>query len=222
MKTFCKLMMLVLVCVLTLSACQTPVDTTGSTQPSPTHSATQSTAPETKPVDPAKLAEFNALFGDLNGWYNRFLTCQYSSAAGISLKQIFYIGFPDESRTPTDAEWAALSGLEGFQAEMDLIRLPREKMDEVILQYFAIPLNALSAEAFEGLTYLESTDCYYFMASGTEAAAGFQTVTVEEMKNGTVEVEYTLEGSEQHYVITLFPFEGEYLVLSNAAVSENK
>lgn len=222
MKTLLKLMTLVLACLLVLSACQTPAGTTGSTQPSATQAPSQSTAPQSKPVDPAKIAEFNALFGDLNGWYNRFLTCQYQSAANISLKQIFYIGFPQESKTPTAAEWAELSGLEGFQAEMDLIRLPREKMNDIISKYFAIPLDALPAEAFEGLVYLESTDCYYFMANDAVAAMGFQAVTVEEMKNGTVHVEYTLADSELHYALTLFPFEGEYLLLSNVVIAQGE
>lgn len=154
-----------------------------------------------------------ALFGGTQSWYNRALACEYETPEQLSLIHVFYSGFPDESWTPTPEEWEQLKGKQGFNENYDLMRLPESKMDQVLRDYFGITLDDIPDEGFSGLTYLESTDCWYFMTTGWLGVERFHTLTVEEHEDGTIRVCY--DSGSDIYVTVLRPNGEGYHILSN-------
>ena len=137
------------------------------------------------------MGELESLFGDYNSWYNRALVCEYTWPGELSLLKFFYRGFADEPQQPTDAEWVQLKDQYGFDENYDLFRLPAGKMNDVLKEYFGIELKDLEPECFEGLVYLESTNCYYFMATGALLAENVTVLSAETMEDGTISMEYT-------------------------------
>ena len=165
-------------------------------------------------AEDAQLASFNALFGDMRSWYNRALTSLYASPAQVDLKMLFYHGFPEESQTPTDQEWESLKDKPGFDLNFDLIRLPADKMNGVLTHYFGITLEDVNPSGFEGLTYLESTDCYYRMVTDVRVVENFNATAVETLTDGTIRLSYTAEFGEA-FVAVLKPVGDGYQILSN-------
>lgn len=203
--------------------------TTTQSQPLPTPAPT--TEPTTHPSDPpepsttevpttvsAELAAYNALFGNHKSWYNRVLTCQYESPKELNLLDFFYCGFGDE-RIPTDAEWEALKDLQGFNENYDFFRLPVDKMNEVLTTYFDITLDDLEPSGFEGLVYLEGTNCYYFMTTGANVVGNFCAISAETAETGIIALRYAAGWTTpKEYIVTLKPTDGGYIILSNVAV----
>ena len=208
--------LLCVLCALLLTACQpnnsqnpTEAPNTTTTQASTQAPTTQSTAPL---EDPA-CKEMDALFGNTRSWYNYALVSLYDHPSKISLQTLFYNGFPGESQDPTDAEWEALKDLPGFKVEYDLMRLPKDKMNEVLTTLFGITLEDVADTGFEGLVYLESTECYYHMVTGAMGLENFETYQVDFLEDGTVKVFYTTYG--EYRVATLMPNGEDYQILSN-------
>ena len=135
------------------------------------------------------------------------------------LKELFYNGFSDESAKPTDAEWEELKDLPGFDINFDLVRLPVDKMNQVLTQYFGITLEDVNAAGFEGLVYLESTDCYYRMCTDASVVENFKATAVEELEDGTVRLSYTgtsyVLGSNGAGVAVLKSVGDGYQIISN-------
>ena len=96
-------------------------------------------------------------------------------------------------------------------------RLWPEHTPEELSDEFA-QIMELSDAAFEGLTYLESTDCYYFFATGVYGAnEEFEAKQVEHLEDGTVKVTYAWWDGVS--VVTLKPNGDGYLILSNVQIS---
>lgn len=150
-----------------------------------------------------------------SSWFNQALTSEYASPKEMSLLSFFYNGFKDESQKPTDQEWAQLKDRQGFNINYDLFRLPVDKMNAVLTEYFGITLADMEPEAFSGLVYLESTDCYYCMHTGWLGVQNFTALSVDRTNDGTVLVRYKGEYYEEEYVITLKPNGDGYRILSN-------
>ncbi len=160
---------------------------------------------------------YNELFGNYSSFYNRAVGHTYDSPAKLKLKYFFGTGFNDESQKPTDAEWALLKDQPGFDINMDLFRLPVDKMNAELTRYFGITLSDLGGESFEGLTYLESTKCYYFMTTGVIGAAeGFEAFHAETLDDGTLMVYYTLRyPSDKEFEVGLRKVNDGYQILFN-------
>lgn len=197
-----------------------PVPTTqpvATTQPIPTTQPTESTQPtQPQPTTPAEeLEKFNALFGDLGSWYNLALTREYADPSQISLKNLFYLGFEGEARKPTDAEWEQLKDHRGFNEWMDLMRLPVDRMNQVLQEYFGITLEDMEDVAFEDVVYLESTNCYYHMVTDAWVTVNFNAVSVENLEDGTIRVTYTANFDDTVFAVTVKPHGDGYRILSN-------
>lgn len=190
-----------------------------STQPPET---TKETAPPIQTVPhntlpTPELQMYNDLFSDPYGWYNAALRCEYATPEDISLLMLFYGGFEDESRDPTDEEWAQLKDIEGFNENYDLLRLPVRKMDTILTELFGISLADVKPEGFEGLTYLESTDCWYHMTTSIRYA-DFTARDVKPTLTGT-KVYYD-GGYKGNMVVTVTPNGASgYRILSNLPIS---
>ena len=173
---------------------------------------------EKNPADPNRkeLKKFNELFGAASSWYNRALTCEYTSPTQISLEYLFYAGFPGESRDPTNAEWVQLKGYPGFNKNYDLMRLPVDKMNAVLQELFGITLEDMEDVAFADVVYLESTNCYYHMVTDFRCVENFNAIAVEYLDDGTIRVKYTQdEQLDEVYAVTLMPYGDGYRILSN-------
>lgn len=147
-----------------------------------------------------------------SSWYNRALACEYNSPKEMNLRKFFYSGIKGEPQDPTDQEREPLEKL-GINLNYDLMRLPVDKMNEVLIQYFGITLADMEPEAFSGLVYLESTNCYYHSTSGWLGVDNFEALSVERMDDGRILVRYP--EMEYEYVVTLRPHGDSYQVISN-------
>lgn len=208
----------------------TPTTVPSTTAPTTVPSTTAPSVPETTVAEDPELAYFDQLFS--TGWGNPAnvydYKIYYNSAVGrnlyespmeLNLLEFFWRGFSGET-TPTDAEITELKQYVNptWVDNADFHRLPKEKMDAELQKIFGVSLLDLSAVAFEGLTYLESTDCYYFFATGVMGGtAEFAAKSVEHLEDGTVKVTYECEYGRN--VVTLKPNGDGYRILSNIQIS---
>ena len=197
-----------------------------TTQPAPT---TQPTAPtQPLPSTPAEvLAEFNALFGELGSWYNKALYCEYATPAQLVLFEFFLSAFNEESNQVSASERAQLKDLIGNPDvydhidNLDITRLPTDRMNQVLQDYFGITLDDIDDAGFAGQLYLESTDCYYIIGGGAAGVMEFNALAVEYLEDGTIRLTYTQDcwrGEATMYVVTLMPHGDGYRILSNVCL----
>lgn len=219
----------IFVLLIALCACQqAPVNPSeNDTMPAETQ-PTQPTQPtETQPtvptvqVDP-RIAEFQNLltWKSENRFYNTTLTSVYDSPADVDLQMLFYDGFKDESQSPTEQELELLEGKMGqYWKEMDLMRLPVEKMNAVLTELFGITLEETNGVGLDRLVYLEDTDCYYMAHSGTHNA-DLTVSNVADQEDGSIAVYYSYYLGD--FVVRLKLKEnGDYQILSNTILSAN-
>ena len=127
---------------------------------------------------------------------------------------MFNGGFEGEHE-PTDAEWAQLKTVPGFQEEMEFFRLPKDKMEAELKKCLGLSLDDMDDSAFEGLYYLESTDCYYFMTTGGAGLIDFYALRLEDQSDGTIKMYYTHSTANGECVAVLKEVDGHYQILSN-------
>ena len=204
---------------------QTPTtETTQPTSPQKPDNPDQPNDPD-KPDDPAvpdpppEQMDVSKLFDGEDNWYRRALTSNYFDPADADIAKFFACGFADESNAPTDAEWEFLKDVPGFEKNERFRRLPVVRMDEVLMQVFGLKLSDMNGVGLRKLTYLESTDCYYFMAKAdqTEPKYHFEAVTM-----GTNY--YTADGKESFVYIAMKRLEGTlgYYIEQNKINFANK
>lgn len=223
-------------------------DPTVTTTPTSTPETSPSTNPTTKPTDPKptepkptdptptepiqpqpdtpaeELAKFNALFGDYDSWYNKALTSEYTTPEQINLEYLFYNGFAEESRDATDAELSELKAVienrdfADMIQYLEIIRLPVDKMNQVLQDYFGITLEDVDDTGFDGMYYLESTNCYYLMHTDAVWTEDFNAISVEYMEDGSILVYYTADWESTVRCVTLMPHGDGYRILSNVRV----
>ena len=168
-----------------------------------------------------ELAAFNELFSTKDfserNYYFWATGHTYSSPTQIRLKKYFDGGISYEERNMTDAELEELSQLVMFPQVMlagDFNRLSKDKMNAELMKAFGISLADLPQSAYEGLYYLESTDCYYIIQGGmTSVPKHSPLYEIEHNDDGTVSLTYNIPGGTGK--ITLKPNGDDYLILSN-------
>jgi len=154
-----------------------------------------------------------------NRFYNDALTSVYETPADVDLFMLFYDGFKDESQTPTEQELELLDGKLGqYWKEMDLIRLPRDKMDAVLTELFGITLEQTNGVGLDKLVYLEETDCYYHCITGTSYADVTVVYVVSLINEDSILVQYSA-GYYGYRMVKMKPMEdGNYKILSNVVI----
>ena len=163
------------------------------------------------------LEEINELFGNLTSWYNKALTSDYDTPSQLVLSQFFLNAFPEEDNKVSDSERAELKALYGNDLIdfLDITRLPVDRMNQVLQEYFGITLDEFDVAADRDLHYLESTDCYYIIGGGASCVMDFKAHAIETNANGTITVYYTANWDDIEYMLTLV-WNGEgYRILSN-------
>lgn len=202
-----------------LCACQktpqtnVPAATTG-TQAATKPTEAQLTTQPTVPVDPM-VTQMQELLNKKGSYLNSALMSVYETPADVDLFYLFYGGFSDEPQKPMGDEMILLenTGAGKYWPEMDLIRLPVEKMDATLTELFGITLEQTNGVGLERLIYLEETNCYYSAHTGMEYADIRVFYVVED--NGNVVVHYN-ETMNGFCKATLIPTEdGSYQILSN-------
>ena len=203
---------------------QAPIPTTQvpppTTAPTPTTIPTvPTTVPTTTVAEDPELAYFNALFSSevYRNYYFYATGHTYTSPTQISLKKYFDGGFSIEERNMTDSELSELEQLmispEAMQ-QGDFNRLPKDKINAELIQAFGITLEDLPESAFDGLLYLESTDCYYLHQSGMTSLPKHSPITeVEHNADGTVSLSYNIPVGTGK--LTLKPNGEGWLIVSN-------
>ena len=178
----------------------------------------------TEPID-EELTAFNALFGDIDSWYNMALSTEYVTPEQINLQELFLNGFPgeftDEERAELDEQIAELE--EQFGGELPTYstkRLPADQMNQVLTDLFGITLEDVDTKG--SLGYLEKTNCYYIIGGGAGGVMNFNALSVEHLEDGTIRLTYTQDcwrGDATLYVVTLMPHGDSYWILSNRVQS---
>ena len=174
-------------------------------------------------IDDPEMAMYHALFEHDVWERNPYVYAtghEYSSPHELKLKAFYDGGFEGEHEL-TDAEYAELKALAKYPDIFGLVgdfnRLPKDKMNAELQAVFGISLADLPDSAFEGLTYLKSTDCYYFSQSAPTSTPRISNfLSIEHNDDGTVTLGYdhTFDNTIKRK-ITLKPYGDGYLVLSN-------
>ncbi len=218
---FTVLATLICICACQLAPLTAPTDPTQTTT-MPTEPP-ESTAPPTQPTEPdPRIAELEALlsWSGQESFYNAALLSEYATPADVDLCRLFYDGFRGESQKPTDEELVLLEGKMGqYWKEMDLFRLPVEKMDAVLTRLFGITLEETNGIGLDRLVYLEETNCYYTAHTGPDGIEKLQVNYIETLDDGSLMVQYTAPYYGD-FMVKLMPAEdGGYRILSNAAIT---
>lgn len=193
----------------------------------PTTEVTEPTGPQNpdKPNDPVvpdpspEQVDVQKLFDGEGNWYRRALTSDYHDPADADIARFFACGFADEPNVPTDAEWELLKDVTGFEKNDRFRRLPVDRMDAVLMQVFGLKFEDMNGVGLRKLTYLESTDCYYFMAKADQIEPQYHFETVTTGSNY-----YTADGKESFVYITMKRLEGTlgYYIEQNRMNFTNK
>lgn len=173
-------------------------------------------------VESNSLAHFQTLLSDREeAWYGQAATSIFASPAEIDLYAFFYNGIPGESADPTEEENQFLQTKwdEGYwadgQLESDLVRLPVDKMNELLQKYLGITLDQTNGTGLDSLTYWEETGCYYGRHGDASIWENSTVTEVTTNADGAYQVRYTDHTDGGEYIITLMPSGGGYLILSN-------
>lgn len=179
--------------------------------------------PFTLESDP--LAHFQQLLSDRDyqlSWYNQATTSLYASPEEIDLREFFYNGIHGESQKPTTEEEAFLqSQWPQIDLGLDLMRLPVEKMNAILRQYFGMELEDFNGVGMENLVYWSETDAYYDSHGDGNGTHTFTVTNVTITADGAYQVYYYSENNNYSFhatdfVLTLMPNgDGSYRILSH-------
>lgn len=151
-------------------------------------------------------------------FYNDALYSFYTKPADVDLFYLFYNGFKDESQSPTEQEEKLLDGKLGQHwKEMDLIRLPVDKMDAVLTDLFGITLEETNGVGLSNFVYLEETDCYYHTVTGA-SGVNVTVVYTERLEDGSIMVQYSAGNSGNRMAKLMLTEDGVYRILSNVEI----
>lgn len=117
---------------------------------------------------------------------NFCLNSLYDHPQDVDLKELFYDGF----KLPIDEEDRSFLEKQGAQMYLDIIKLPRTEMDNILMQYFGITLSETNMVGMEDFYYNADKDIYYLVHSDTH----YQYIEVIEQyldENGNLNVVYT-------------------------------
>lgn len=150
-------------------------------------------------------------------WYNQATTSLYASPEEIDLYEFFYNGIRGESQKPTAEEEAFLqTQWPQFALELDLIRLPVEKMNAILRQYFGMELEDFNGAGMEKLVYWSETDAYYDSHGDANVTFEFTITNVTVTADGAYQVYYYTYEKNTSFVLTLMPNgDGSYRILSH-------
>lgn len=171
-----------------------------------------------------ELKKYAEYFGDYNIWYAQALTSLYDSAKMVELKELFYNGFPEvNAEGLTDAEQAYIDALYADSScKLDAYRIPIDKMDEVLKQYFGISYEKAAKVGIDKMHYWEKTGCFYQYHSDTNSTQMVPYAGVQR-PNGNIVLFYEHECSSNGYcMVTIKPVKTGIHIVANQKVGTGK
>ena len=158
------------------------------------------------PLTDQALAYFQTLFAHVNAekeedinWYNIILSCGWNFTddkkgftvpQDVNLGTLFNNGFWDASSV---SNWTAeeLAFIQGFYPGYpenwgDLYRLPAEKMNKVLQDYFGITLEQSNKVCLDRMMYFADTNSYFGGPAGAVGEMNVQMLDGKVAANGTV------------------------------------
>lgn len=159
---------------------------------------TEAPKPEDGPLTAEELERFNTevFNGDGFNMRNQLLFLAVEAPKDykqIDLFQLFYNGTGDPMDiTEEERRAVAEAGYGGADPEVDLVKCPRARMDEILQEYLGLSLDETDQWGLDQFTYLEEYDAYYHFCGDTNYP-GNVVFTSGERKDGKVLLYY--EGS---------------------------
>ncbi len=159
------------------------------------------------PLTEAELSYFTELFAHTGtaekeeeiNWYNLILTCGWDHGTGrtgftvpenVNLATLFNNGFRAISNVDN---WTAeeLAFIQGFYPGYpenwgDLNRLPAEKMNRVLQDYFGITLDKTNKVWLDKMHYFADTNCYFGAPAGATGEQKVNMLAGKKIEAGTV------------------------------------
>ncbi len=169
-----------------------------------------------------ELKKYAQYFGDYKTWYAQALTSFYDSAKMVDLKELFYNGFPEvNAEGLTDAEQEYIDALYADSScKLDAYRIPTDKMDEVLKQYFGTPYEKTAKVGTDKMHYWEETGCFYQYHSDTNSTQMTPYAGVQR-PNGNVILFYEHEWGG-YAMVTIKLVDDGIQIVSNQKVSTSK
>ena len=170
-------------------------------------------------TDAVTLSVFQKFFDENN--YARQASGKYfEDPTKINLHGFFYaIGMVDDIPVTEEDRKAIVdkSGVESFY-DRKAYCLSAEKMNQVLLQSFGVPLSEMTG--FANLYYLESSGNYCYFHNDSPPVAKTGVMGVRFLEDGNAEVYYVAIRAKENYpryygVITVKSVENTYHILSN-------
>lgn len=173
------------------------------------------------PLSEEELNPYRELFGQYQTWYSQALTSLYASPEKIDLRELFYNGILDDpdryNLTEEEEEFLAPVWAE-YSCRLDTTRIPAEKMDEVLNQYFGISLEETEGTGLDTFVYFQEMNCYYNYSGDTNT----MRADIHEgylLEDGTIALYYDIPDyrfeNEKGYVVTVRPTEDDLQIVSN-------
>lgn len=159
------------------------------------------------PLTEAELSYFTELFAHVGtaekeeeiNWYNLILSCGWDHGTGrtgftvpenVNLATLFNNGFRAISNVDN---WTAeeLAFIQGFYPGYpenwgDLNRLPAEKMNRVLQDYFGITLDKTNKVWLDKMHYFADTNCYFGAPAGATGEQKVNMLAGKKIEAGTV------------------------------------
>lgn len=155
---------------------------------------------------------FNNVTDEISAFSNLCLSSFYDSPENIDLEELFYNGFHLEI---TDADRIFLTQ-KNAETDYDIVKLPKSKMDEVMLRYFGISLSESNLNGIEKFYYNEENDCYYLVHTDFhDWKITIADQFIDEMGNINVIYSRNEDFAEKQCIAVLKKEENHYLFLSN-------
>ena len=165
------------------------------------------------------IAWFNTeYFNSGNGinMRNMMLSSHYLNIADIDLYQLFYNVISGTEFQISDEEKAVLTEYNSSAADLDVIKITRQQINEFLLEYTGLNLSDTAQNGLNEFLYLEEYDAYYLIHSDLNYVP-CNIMSGMRNKDGNVILEYEMAG--KNATVTLKENKSEYYFVSNTVNS---
>ena len=151
---------------------------------------------------------------------NTSLNSLYDSPEEVDLYELFYNGLG----ITVEEEERAFVEAQGAFPDLDIVKLPKSEMDNILTKYFGLTLEETAQTGLENFYYNEATDTYYLVHSDSKLK--YVNILEEVVNEDEVLVTYTLKATKdapeqsEKRCVTLRRTEDGYLFVKNVVVEE--
>lgn len=153
--------------------------------------------PMSQPLTAEELAQFNIdFFGEAESasFRRQFLTSMYAQPEDIDMFQLFYNGAESPDGVGEEERQLLVEAYyDGTDPEVDLTKLPAQKIDRLLKQYTGLTLAETQALGMEQFHYLADYDAYYHFHGDTNAIFHF-SFAAGEREGNLMQLYYRADG----------------------------